>query len=155
MQEVCLCPGVILPLIILIALPAIGLVGYAGQLQVATAAVCRQVVNRKPIDAGTNFPLSGKLSCFAKVIGVEGPAKITHVWYSDDNDRFRIDLAVNGLTWQVFSAKAIRAGETGSWRVDILDSARTMLKAVPFEVTLESVGDTVQGEAVRREAEKG
>jgi hypothetical protein len=113
MQKVCSFPLVIL-LITILAVPATGLAQPAGQLQVATAAVCRDVVNREPVDAGTKFPLSvGKLSCFTKVIGVEGSSKITHVWYLGDQERFRVDLAANGFTWRTFSTKAIgsRHGE--------------------------------------------
>jgi hypothetical protein len=135
MQKVCSFLPVIL-LITILAFPAAGLAQSAGQLQVANAAVCRDVVNREPVDAGTTFPLSvGKLSCFTKVTGAEGSTKITHVWYLGDKDRFRIDLPVNGPTWRTFSTKAMRPGDAGSWRVDILDSAGAVLKSVPFEVT--------------------
>jgi hypothetical protein len=103
---------------------------------VANAVICRDVVNREPVDAGTTFPLSvGKLSCFAQVTGVEGSAKITHVWYLGDKERSRIDLTVNGPTWRTFSTKAIRPGDAGSWRVDVVDPAGAVLKSVSFEVT--------------------
>ena len=135
MQKVCSFPLVIL-LITILAVPATGLAQPAGQFQVATAAVCRDVVNREPVDAGTRFPLSvGKLSCFTKITGVEGSSKIAHVWYLGDKERFRIDLAVNGPIWRTFTTKAIRPGDAGSWRVDILDPTGAVLKSVPFEVT--------------------
>jgi len=84
MQKVCSFPLVIL-LITILAVPATGLAQPAGQFQVATAAVCRDVVNREPVDAGTKFPLSvGKLSRFTKITGVEGSGKIAHAWYLQD-----------------------------------------------------------------------
>ena len=135
MQKVCSFRLVILLLTIL-AVPVAGLTQSAGQLQVATAAICRDVVNREPVDAGTTFPLSvGKLSCFTKITGVEGSGKITHVWYLGDNERSRVDLTVNGPTWRSFSTKAIRPGDAGSWHVDVVDPAGVVLKSVPFEVT--------------------
>jgi Protein of unknown function (DUF2914) len=134
MQKVCLFPLVIL-LITIMAVPATGLAQSAGHLHVAAATVCRDVVSREPVDAGTKFPLSvGKLSCFTKITGVEGSGKIAHVWYLEDKERFRIDLTVNGPTWQTFSTKAIRPGDGGSWRVDVVDPAGAVLKSVPFEV---------------------
>jgi Protein of unknown function (DUF2914) len=134
MRKVCSFLLVIL-LIIILALPVVGLAQSAGQLQVADVAICRDVVNREPVDAGTTFPLSvGKLSCFTKITGVEGSSKITHVWYLGDKERFRIDLTVNGPTWRTFSTKAIRPGDGGSWRVDVVDPAGAVLKSVPFEV---------------------
>ena len=135
MQKLCSYPLVIL-LIAIVVVPTTGLAQAAGQLQVATAAVCRDVVNREPVDAGTKFPLSvGKLSCLTKIIGVEGSGKIAHVWYLGDKERFRIDLTVNGPIWRAFSTKAIRPGDAGSWRVDVVDSAGAVLKSIPFEVT--------------------
>lgn len=122
-------------LITILAVPAAGLGQSAGQLQVAAAAICRDVANREPVDAGTTFPLSvGKLSCVTQVTGVEGSGKITHVWYLGDKERSRIDLTVNGPTWRTFSTKAIRPGDAGSWRVDVVDPAGVVLKSVPFEV---------------------
>lgn len=114
MQEACSFPLVVL-LVTILAVSTTGLAQAAGPLQVA-AAVCRDVVNREPVDAGTKFPLSvGKLSCFTKVIGVEGSSKITHVWYLGDQERFRVDLAANLPTWRTFSTKTIRSrhGESG------------------------------------------
>jgi hypothetical protein len=135
MQKLCSFPLVIL-LIAIVVVPTTGLAQAAGQLQVATTAVCRDVVNREPVDAGTTFPLSvGKLSCFTKIIGVEGSGKIAHVWYLGDKERFRVDLTVSGPTWRTFSTKAIRPGDAGSWRVDVVDSAGAVLKSIPFEVT--------------------
>jgi len=135
MQKACSFPLVVL-LVTILAVSTTGLAQSAGPLEVATAAVCRDVVNREPVDAGTKFPLSvGKLSCFTKVIGVEGSSKITHVWYLEDQERFRVDLAVNGPNWRTFSTKAIRPGDEGSWRVDVVDPAGAVLKSVPFEVT--------------------
>jgi len=135
MQKVCAFPLVVL-FLTTFALPAAGLTQSAGQLQVLTAAVCRDVVNREPVDAGTTFPLSvGKLSCFTKITGIEGSSKIAHVWYLGDTERFRIDLTVNEPTWRTFSTKAIRPGDAGSWRVVVVDPAGAVLKSVPFEVT--------------------
>ena len=72
-------------LLAIMDVPIIGLAQSAGQLQVATATVCRELVNRVPLDAGTKFPLSvGKLSRFTKITGVEGSGKIAHAWYLQD-----------------------------------------------------------------------
>lgn len=134
MQEVCLRPQVIFLLAAPFARPATGLTQAPGQPQIEAATVCRDVVNRDSVDAGRKFPLSGaKLACFAKVIGVEGSSEITHLWSPGDKECSRINPAVNGPIWRTLSTKAIRAGETtDSWRVDVRDSAGTVLKTVPF-----------------------
>jgi len=134
-KRVCSYPAVLVLVVMFLTLPTIGLPQPAGQLQV-TGAVCREVVNREPVDAGTQFPVSvGKVSCFTKVEGAQPPTKITHVWYQGDNERDRIDLTVNGATWRTYSTKTIRVGDAGSWHVDVLDSAGSVVKTLPFEVT--------------------
>jgi hypothetical protein len=118
------------------AVPIVGLAQSVGELQGATATVCPDLVNRDPADAGTKFPLSvGKLSRFTKITGVEGSGKIAHAWYLQDKERFWVDLSVNGPTWRTFSTRAIRPGDVGPWRVDVVDPAGAALKSVPFAVT--------------------
>lgn len=136
MKRVCSYPAIFVLVAMFLTLPTIGLAQTAGQLQVAAAAVCREVVNREPVDSGTQFPVSvGKVSCFTKVEGAQPPTKITHVWYQGDNERDRIDLTVNGATWRTYSTKTIRVGDAGSWHVDVLDSAGSVVKTLQFEVT--------------------
>ena len=135
MKRVCSYPAVLVLVAVFLTLPTIGLAQPAGQLQV-TGAVCREVVNREPVDSGTQFPVSvGKLCCFTKVEGAQPPTKVTHVWYLGDKERDRIDLTVNGATWRTFSTKTIRAGDAGSWHVDVLDAAGSVVKTLEFEVT--------------------
>jgi hypothetical protein len=129
-------PAVLVLLLMVLILPTITLAQPASQVQVAAAAMCREVVNRAPVDSGTQFPVSvGKLFCFTKVEGAQPPTKITHVWYQGDTERDRIDLTVNGATWRTYSSKTIRPGDAGSWHVDVLDSAGTVVKTLQFEIT--------------------
>lgn len=122
MQEVCSLPPVI-PLITIPAFPAAGPAQSPGQLRVATAVLCRHVVDREPVDAGAEFPLStGKLSCFTTVTGVEGSSKITHIRYPGDQERFRSDLAVSNPTG---GASAPRRSDPvmrapGAWTFSVL-----------------------------------
>jgi hypothetical protein len=105
-------------------------------LEVAVAAVCRDVIDREPVDAGISFPASvGTLYCFTKITGAQSPTQITHVWYYGADELARVDLEVNSHSWRTWSSKTIRSYEVGSWRVDVLDSAGTVLKALQFEIT--------------------
>jgi hypothetical protein len=108
----------------------------AAQLGVSVAAICKNVVDREPVDAGISFAAAvGKLYCFTKIIGAESPTQITHVWYFDGNERARVDLAVNGASWRTFSSKIIQEHELGAWRVDVMDAEGNVLKTLEFEVT--------------------
>jgi hypothetical protein len=115
--------------------PAMVMQGTA-KLEVSAAAVCKDVVDREPVDAGSSFTAAvGKLYCFTRIIGAESPTQITHVWYFDDTERARVELAVNGITWRTYSSKIIQPHELGAWRVEVLDSEGKLLKKLEFEIT--------------------
>jgi Protein of unknown function (DUF2914) len=108
----------------------------AGKIEVAAAAVCKDVVDREAVDVGTRFPNSvPRLYCFTKIVGASQPTEIVHVWSYGDVERARITLAVKSADWRTYSSKAIQAHETGAWRVDVLDSAGNLLESINFEVT--------------------
>ncbi len=108
----------------------------APSLEVAVAAIAQDVVDREPVDAGVSFSASvGTLYCFTKIAGVQSPTQVTHVWYYGATERARVDLDVNSDGWRTWSSKIIQSHEIGSWRVDVLDSAGTVLKQLQFEIT--------------------
>lgn len=105
-------------------------------LEITRAAICRQVVDREPVDAGTSFesPVE-KLSCFTHVTGAQDPAEIYHVWYFAEAERAVVKLKVNSVSWRTYSTKIIQPHEIGDWRVDVLEQEGNLLKAVHFKVT--------------------
>ena len=105
-------------------------------LEITRAAICRQVVEREPVDAGTSFEsLVEKLSCFTHVTGAQGPAEIYHVWYFAEAERAVVKLKVNSASWRTYSTKIIQLHEIGDWRVDVLGQEGELLKAVHFKIT--------------------
>ena len=105
-------------------------------LQVEVAAICKDVIDRAPEDAGTSFPASvGKLFCFTKITGALNPTHITHVWSFDGTERARVELEVNSSSWRTYSSKFIENQEVGAWRVEVVDSAGNVLQTLNFEVT--------------------
>jgi hypothetical protein len=108
----------------------------AGKIEVAAAAICKNVVNREAVDIGTRFPNSApRLYCFTKIVGADQPTEIVHVWSYGDVERARISLKVKSSNWRTYSSKAIQAHEIGAWRVDVLDTAGNLLKTINFEIT--------------------
>ena len=104
--------------------------------EVKFAVICRDVVDREAVGAGSTFPASvGKLYCFTKIVGVKGPTEIIHVWYYGGTERARVTLAVNSPTWRTYSSKIIQAHETGEWHVDVLGAEGKSLLSVPFRIT--------------------
>ena len=108
----------------------------ATALEVSVAAICKNVVDREPVDSGISFVATvGKLYCFTKITGAQTPTQVTHVWSFDGTERARVDLAVNGPSWRTFSSKIIQENELGAWRVDVLDAEGNVIKTLEFEVT--------------------
>ena len=105
-------------------------------LEVAAGSICRDVVNRQPVDVGTSFEASvGKLCCLTKIIGAADPTEITHVWYFGNTERARVSLAVNSASWRTHSSKIIQAHEIGAWHVDVLGPGGEMLQTFEFTIT--------------------
>ena len=108
----------------------------AASLSVADGSICRDVINRQPVDVGTSFEASvGKLCCFTKILGAAGPTKITHVWYFGNTERARVSLDVNSASWRTHSCKIIQAHEVGAWHVDVLGPGGEMLQTLEFTIT--------------------
>jgi hypothetical protein len=107
----------------------------AGGLTVEQTVICKNVVNRVPVDAGNSFATSNdKIFCFTKIVGANHPTEITHVWYFDGTERDRVTLSVGGSPWRTFSSKRLRPNDVGPWHVDVLDAGGNMLDRVAFDV---------------------
>ena len=107
----------------------------AGSLEVTDAAICEDVVDRAPVGASTSFSATvGKLYCFTKIVGAQTPTTVTHVWYFGETEKARIELKVGAASWRTKSSKIIRAHETGSWHVDVLDADGNVLRTLQFYV---------------------
>ena len=108
----------------------------AGTMAIESAAICKNVINREPVDAGTSFSASdARLYCFSKITGIQSDSEIVHAWYYGSVERTRITLSVKPPAWRTYSSKIIQPHEIGAWRVEILDSAGNILKTVEFEIT--------------------
>jgi hypothetical protein len=104
-------------------------------LEVESAAICEDIVDREPVGAGDSFSVSmGKLFCFTKIVGAETDVDITHAWYFGDTERARITLTVKSSNWRTYSSKILQAHEVGAWHVDVLDESGNVLDTVDFEV---------------------
>ena len=107
----------------------------ADGLEVVRASICRDVVDREPVDGGAQFaPSVGKLFCFTQIMGAQGPTEVFHVWYFAETERARVSLSVNGSSWRTYSSKIIQSHEIGDWRVDVLDPEGKVLETLLFEI---------------------
>jgi hypothetical protein len=107
----------------------------SSKLEVAAAAISKNVVAREAVDVGTRFSNSTpRLYCFTKIVGASQPTEVVHVWSYGDVERARVSLAVKAASWRTYSSKAIQPHEIGPWRVDVLDATGNLLKTLNFEI---------------------
>lgn len=105
-------------------------------VEVAAAAICRDVVDREPVGVGDAFEaLVSKLWCFTKIVGAQTPTVITHVWYFGDTERATVSLPVRSSIWRTYSSKIIQSHEIGDWHVDVLGPDGGLLQSLKFEIT--------------------
>ncbi len=104
-------------------------------IKIARTAICRDVVDREPVEAGESFESSvGNLFCFTKVIGASIPTEITHAWYYGDTEVARVNLPVNSTSWRTYSSKIILANAVGDWHVDVLGPDGGVLETLGFKI---------------------
>ncbi|MEJ2164025.1 MAG: DUF2914 domain-containing protein [Desulfobacterales bacterium] len=96
----------------------------AGDVKVATAVICKNVVDRQPVEPGSSFPVSiGKLYCYTKIDNIATSENIVHAWYYKDTQRALVTLNINPPSWRTYSSKIIQSHEIGAWRVEIRNAA--------------------------------
>lgn len=107
-------------------------------LKVVEMAVTTKVVKGKPIDSVHRISSRAvkALYCFTRVVGAApaGGDTIKHVWYRDNARVAEYDLPLKGERWRTYSKKPVAPGDTGDWRVEVLDSTGRLLKTVKFRM---------------------
>ncbi len=105
----------------------------APSVSIEEAVICRDVIDRAPVEPGDVFPVGlEKLFCFIRITGVQGEAEITHNWYYGENLVASVALPVRSVNWRTFSSKKIPAESTGEWRVEVVDGNGSILKKIIF-----------------------
>ena len=123
-------------LITVCLLPAATIEGQeAVSLEVTDAVICKDVVDRTPVDAGNSFRASvGKLYCFTRITGAQEPTDITHAWYFGKTQWAWVTLEVGSASWRTYSSKVIQPHQAGLWHVDVLGPDGELLQTLEFEI---------------------
>lgn len=104
-------------------------------IEVAEAAICRNIEDREPIDSGDTFKTTvDRLYCFTKITGAQTPIEIVHVWNFGDTVRATINLPIKSSNWRTWSSKKIQAHEIGDWHVDVIGPDGNVLKTLKFKI---------------------
>jgi hypothetical protein len=103
-------------------------------LAVPEFAVGRGVANRHIVDPGNTFEEGQTVWFWTRVEGATSGDHVRHVWLRNGEPLHALDLELGSASWRTHSSKRMRAGSSGSWRVEARDSAGRVLAASDFTV---------------------
>lgn len=127
--------SIILTFIILFSLTALSNAQYEPTPKVKEMVFCTAVENRQPVGADSIFADTvDVVFCFTKMVGAQDTTSIFHVWYYNEEEKTRVELAVKSKSWRTWSSKQILREWDGIWRVDILTSTGKLLRSKEFLV---------------------
>jgi hypothetical protein len=104
-------------------------------LQIESAAVCQDVVDREPVGISDVFAKeTPRVFCYCRVVGAAGETQVTHNWYYKGSLKASVKLNVRSPNWRTWSSKTIIPEWTGEWMVEILSADGTPLESIIFYV---------------------
>jgi hypothetical protein len=104
-------------------------------LTVEEMVFCAAVQDRAPSLPDTAFASTVEnVWCFVRVTGAADTTAITQVWYYNDRELSRVELAVKSANWRTWSSKMILPEWQGIWRVDVLSPDGEVLRSGSFAV---------------------
>jgi hypothetical protein len=121
--------------VVMVCLPGILCAQEGSGLKVDEMVFCTAVQDRVPSGADTAFAsIVENVYCFVKVNGAADTTAITQVWYYQDREVARVELAVKSSSWRTWSTKKIPPEWQGNWRVDVLSPTGDVLKSSEFAI---------------------
>ena len=126
-------------LLTLILLPAFSplTAEAAGSLRINDLTVTTRIVRGKPIDSVHRISSASvrALYCFSSINSTDrSPTVIRHAWYRNNEKIAEHELPVEGERWRSHSKQTVERKDSGSWRVELLDSGGKILKTVRFSM---------------------
>ena len=106
------------------------------QITIESIEVGTSVDDRTLVGAGDMFANDvNTLYCFTKISGAENTPVLKHIWYHGDEEKASVDLTIRTPSFRTWSSKKIWHTWTGEWRVDIVDTAGTVLASKSFTIS--------------------
>ena len=105
------------------------------KMVMAQAVMCEFIENFQPVNPAVAFSISlGEVFCFSNFDPVFEKTYIFHNWYKKDKLIFSMRLTLSPPKWSSFSRIQIRDADKGPWRVEIRDTADTLLQTLRFSM---------------------
>jgi len=119
-------------LILLAGLP-MAVMAQSTPFSVARLVVCENVQDRSPVNVTDVFPAGTEtVFCFLEARDIQEATEVKMVWYHEEQEVARVLLAIGqGARWRTYTSKKTM-GQTGNWKVYLLDSTDNTLASVQF-----------------------
>ncbi len=100
------------------------------------ADMCTCIDKHVPEGSGNKFKKDVKrLYCFSHITGAKDTLSIFHKWFHNDKEVGFSVLAIKSKYFRTYSYRDIEPTQTGSWRVDIINSkSGEVLKTLNFKI---------------------
>lgn len=107
----------------------------AQELTVVQSVICREVVDRMPVESGNMIPAgTDRVFCYTRIEGAQDETEITHNWYHEGNLKASVVLPVRTRSWRTWSSKALMPEWNGEWMVEVLAKDGTPLESLIFNL---------------------
>jgi hypothetical protein len=107
-------------------------------LTVEEMVFCTAIENREPIGSDTVFSDTiERIYCFTKISSDIDTTSISHIWYYNDQEVAKVDLAIKAKSWRTWSSKQIMEIWSGTWRVDVIAPSMEVIASKAFTVKQE------------------
>jgi Protein of unknown function (DUF2914) len=108
--------------------------GEPSPLKVSEMRVCQEIVDRQCRGAGTTFRSRVEsVAFYTRVEGATGDGFVEHVWKREGKEVRRARVSIKAGSYRAWTTKRI-AGQSGSWKVEILDPVGRSLGQLDFVV---------------------
>ena len=110
---------------------------WAGDMKLKKAVICLDIKDKEPVGEGKEFDAASvkKIYCHTEIEGASATDQITHVWYFGGKKVHEFSVPVKAAKWRTWTGKNIFAGQTGAWKVDVMDTTgKKVLGSAEFRV---------------------
>lgn len=105
------------------------------EITVEKMDICTSVADRQPLGVDSVFSSDvGQLYCYTLITSTHDTVAVSHVWFYNDKQMAKVDLALKAKTWRTWSSKNIMSDWTGDWRVEVQTASGEVISKNHFKV---------------------
>ncbi|MBH10271.1 MAG: hypothetical protein CMG74_07970 [Candidatus Marinimicrobia bacterium] len=113
---------------------------YVTTMTLRDIQICKDIKNRNPVGTDNYFRNNvDTLFCYTRIQNTGGKQELAHLWYYDDQlvTTVKYNIKTSNI-YRSWTRKTIFSHQVGVWRVDVIDSANTIIGSKSFYITDEN-----------------